>query len=173
MPQGVYSNFKCTEKHGVFTPQAHQEFVREYFIKSPYKGLLLYHRLGSGKTCSSIIIGDALLKLKNIKTVYVLSPGSLRQGWIKEYCGGRRQDWIGSSSGCQCSDHKIYPYYWCNRKHSCWTERSGPAPICCHSGFIYQILPCRRVPGGLRIDHRAQKTIYWSENLPEWGIEGI
>ena len=87
MPQGVYSNIKCDESHGPFTSQAHQEYVKDYFIKSPYKGLLLYHRLGSGKSCSSIITGDALLELKDIDTVYVLSPGALRQGWIKEYCG--------------------------------------------------------------------------------------
>lgn len=87
MPRGIYTDFKCTKKHGKFTPQDHQAFVRDYFIKSPYKGLLLFHRLGSGKTCSSIIIGDALLKLKDIKRVYVFSPGSLRSGWIEEYCG--------------------------------------------------------------------------------------
>ena len=96
MPQGVYSNFKCTEKHGPFTPQVHQTFVKNYFLETPYKGLLLYHRLGSGKSCSSIIIGDALLKLKNIDTVYVMAPGALRQGWIKEYCGvcGAKAKWL-------------------------------------------------------------------------------
>jgi len=88
MPFGVYTDYKCSGKHPTFTPQEHQSFVRDYFIKSPYKGLLLYHKLGSGKTCSSIIIGDALLKLKkNINKVYVFTPGSLRQGWITEYCG--------------------------------------------------------------------------------------
>ena len=87
MPRGVYSNYTCKEKHGKFKPQEHQIFIKNYFIKSKYKGLLLYHRLGSGKTCSGIITADALLQLKNIKAVYLLTPGSLRQGWIKEYCG--------------------------------------------------------------------------------------
>lgn len=87
MPRGIYQKLKCDEFHGPFTAQEHQKFVRNYFIKSPYKGLLLYHRLGSGKTCSSIIIGDALLRMKKITHVYVFTPGSLRSGWIKEYCG--------------------------------------------------------------------------------------
>lgn len=87
MPRGIYSNFECPKDHPKFTPQEHQKFVRNYFINTPFKGLLLFHRLGSGKTCSSIIIADALLKLRNIDKVYVFSPGSLRQGWINEYCG--------------------------------------------------------------------------------------
>jgi len=88
MPFGVYTNFNCTKLHTTkFTPQKHQQFVKDYFINSPYKGLLLYHRLGSGKTCSSIIVADALLGLERIENVYIFSPGSLRQGWINEYCG--------------------------------------------------------------------------------------
>jgi len=91
MPAGVYKNYKCQKFHGKFTPQEHQKFVKKYFLASPHKGLLLYHKLGSGKTCSSIIIADALLsgqfKQKGISTVYILTPGSLRQGWIGEYCG--------------------------------------------------------------------------------------
>jgi hypothetical protein len=37
----------------------HQEIVRDYMnLYTPYRGLLLYHGLGSGKTCSSIAIAD-------------------------------------------------------------------------------------------------------------------
>ena len=33
----------------------HQKIVRDYLsIETPYRGVLLYHGLGSGKTCSSI-----------------------------------------------------------------------------------------------------------------------
>jgi superfamily II DNA or RNA helicase len=90
MPRGIYSDIQCKDIHSnLFTPQEHQKFVQEWFIKTPHKGLLLFHKLGSGKTCSSIIIADALLKLKDSSydKVYVLTPGSLRQGWIDEYCG--------------------------------------------------------------------------------------
>ena len=39
----------------MFSPMNHQLFVRDYLnITTPYRGLLLYHGLGSGKTCTSI-----------------------------------------------------------------------------------------------------------------------
>lgn len=40
-----------------------QDFIRHYFIpKSPYKGLLLYHGVGTGKTCSGISIASEFEK---------------------------------------------------------------------------------------------------------------
>ena len=39
----------------------HQKLIQEYLnIYTPYRGLLLYHGLGSGKTCSSITIAEGL-----------------------------------------------------------------------------------------------------------------
>lgn len=78
-----------------FKPLKHQLFVTEYFLKSKFKGLLLYHTLGSGKSCTSIMIADNMLKKKKVKTVYVLTPGSLRDNWVQEYCqkcGGNPDD---------------------------------------------------------------------------------
>ena len=87
MPKGIYNKKKCKNKtHLKFKPNPHQLFVLKYFTKSKYKGLLLYHKLGSGKTCSSILISDKMIKKKQIKNVFIISPGSLRPGWIKEYC---------------------------------------------------------------------------------------
>ena len=65
MPYGVYKNIICDKgSHPPFTPQEHQSEVLNYFInKSKYKGLCLYHRLGSGKSCSSIMISDEMLIL--------------------------------------------------------------------------------------------------------------
>jgi hypothetical protein len=38
-----------------------QKFVRDYLSSSsPYRGLLLYHGLGSGKTCTSITVAENL-----------------------------------------------------------------------------------------------------------------
>jgi superfamily II DNA or RNA helicase len=91
MPRGIYNNVKCVfKKDTQFQPTPHQKATMEYFLKSPYKGLLLYHKLGSGKTCTAILIADAMLDRKMVDKVYVLTPGSLRQGWINEYgktCG--------------------------------------------------------------------------------------
>ena len=55
-------------------------------LYSPYRGLLLFHGLGSGKTCSSIAITEGL---KNDKQVIVMTPASLRDNYIEELkkCG--------------------------------------------------------------------------------------
>ena len=88
MPYGIYEKVKCLyEDHNEFIPQEHQSEVLDYFInKSKYKGLCLFHRLGSGKSCSSILISDQMLKLAKAKKIFVMTPGSLRQNFIQEYC---------------------------------------------------------------------------------------
>jgi len=65
----------------------HQKIVRDYLLtETPYRGLLLYHGLGSGKTCSSIAIAESLL---STRTCYVLLPASLQENYRKEIrkCG--------------------------------------------------------------------------------------
>jgi hypothetical protein len=65
----------------------HQKIVRDYInLYTPYRGLLLYHGLGSGKTCSSIAIAEGL---KNSRKVIVMTPASLRRNYIEEIkkCG--------------------------------------------------------------------------------------
>ena len=59
--------------------------VRDYInLYTPYRGLLLYHGLGSGKTCSSIAISEGL---KNDKEVIIMTPASLNN-YIEELkCG--------------------------------------------------------------------------------------
>ena len=88
MPYGIYENIKCLYgDHSEFIPQDHQSEVLDYFLnKSKYKGLCLFHRLGSGKSCSSILISDKMLKLAKTKKIFVMTPGSLRQNFIEEYC---------------------------------------------------------------------------------------
>jgi hypothetical protein len=60
-----------------------QNFIN---INTPYRGLLLYHGLGSGKTCASIITAEGL---KHAHDIVVLLPASLRQNYLKELmkCG--------------------------------------------------------------------------------------
>lgn len=87
MPKGIYSNLRCRSKvDHTFDPTPHQEAAVKAFLRSKFKGMLLYHKLGSGKTCTSILIADKMLRKKKVKHVYVLSPGSLRSGWVNEYC---------------------------------------------------------------------------------------
>ena len=57
----------------------YQKLVRDYLlIETPYRGLLLYHGLGSGKTCSSIAVAESLMSTKK---VYILTPGSLEENY--------------------------------------------------------------------------------------------
>jgi hypothetical protein len=65
----------------------HQQLIRDYMsIYSPYRGLLLYHGLGAGKTCGSIGIAEGL---KTTKKVMILTPASLQNNYKKELkkCG--------------------------------------------------------------------------------------
>ena len=65
----------------------HQKIVRDYMnLYTPYRGLLLYHGLGSGKTCSSIAIAEGM---KSARKVIVMTPASLRRNYIEEIkkCG--------------------------------------------------------------------------------------
>lgn len=65
----------------------YQKFVKDYLlIETPYRGLLLYHGLGSGKTCSSVAVAESLM---NTKKVFVMLPASLRQNYLEEIrkCG--------------------------------------------------------------------------------------
>lgn len=87
MPQGRYDAVSCPpgKKVKPFEPQPHQIQVRDHLIETEYTGLLLYHRLGSGKTCTAIMAAEALLD-KGYRHVFVFTTGSLRVNFIKEYC---------------------------------------------------------------------------------------
>jgi len=70
-----------------FALLTHQKVVRDYLnLYTPYRGLLLYHGLGSGKTCSSIAIAEGM---KTNKQVIVMTPKSLRMNYLQELknCG--------------------------------------------------------------------------------------
>lgn len=62
-------------KPSSFTLQPQQKFLREYF-KSKYSknGILIYHKIGAGKTCTAITIAESYKKTKNIM---VILPASL------------------------------------------------------------------------------------------------
>ena len=78
----------CTKKGDAdFTPLVHQMIVNRYLNSfTPYRGLLLYHGLGSGKTCSSISIIEGM---KNTHKVFVMTPASLQANYRTQmkYCG--------------------------------------------------------------------------------------
>ena len=60
----------------------HQKIVQKYMnLYSPYRGLLLYHGLGSGKTLSSVAIAEGL---KSRHKIIVMSPASLHSNYAEE-----------------------------------------------------------------------------------------
>jgi superfamily II DNA or RNA helicase len=96
----TFLKYKLTEEtkmksvNGKFTPFKYQLFLRDYMQNaSPYRGIVLMHGLGSGKTCSAITIAE---NLKSDKNIIVISPASLRGNFIgneKEglmFCGDPR-----------------------------------------------------------------------------------
>ena len=93
---GKYKKDLLTESEGAtcsydeneaFSLMTHQKIVRDYLnLITPYRGALLYHGLGSGKTCSSIAIAEGM---KSSKQIIVMTPASLRMNYIEELkkCG--------------------------------------------------------------------------------------
>jgi superfamily II DNA or RNA helicase len=71
-----------------YEPYNYQKLLKQFMNKnSPYKGILLYHGLGTGKTCTSITIAENLKKERN---VVVMLPASLKNNFIYKgllFCG--------------------------------------------------------------------------------------
>lgn len=65
----------------------HQKIAREYLnLYTPYRGLLLYFSLGSGKSCTSIAIAEGM---KSDKRIFIMTPASLKMNFFTELkkCG--------------------------------------------------------------------------------------
>ena len=93
--KGTYTEFELPE--GPITiPEGekyypYQKFVRDYMrSEAPYRGILVYHGLGSGKTCTSIAASEALYASAR-KKIIVMTPFSLKKNFLSEisFCGFR------------------------------------------------------------------------------------
>lgn len=82
------SNASCKRQSTEnFQALIHQRIVRDYLnIYTPYRGLLLYHGLGSGKTCTSIAIAEGM---KSHRKIFIMTPASLKMNFFSELkkCG--------------------------------------------------------------------------------------
>jgi hypothetical protein len=77
----------CDSKTAEFEPLTHQMIVARYLNSyTPYRGLMLYHGLGSGKTCSSITIMEGM---KNTHRIFIMTPASLQANYRTQmkFCG--------------------------------------------------------------------------------------
>ena len=74
-------------KNQGFELLTHQKIAREYLnLYTPYRGLLLYFSLGSGKSCTSIAIAEGM---KTDKRIFIMTPASLKMNFFTELkkCG--------------------------------------------------------------------------------------
>ena len=84
------TNISCDDigkDDGDFSLLTHQKIVRDYMnLFTPYRGLLLYHGLGAGKTCTSIAIAEGM---KDTKKIIIMLPASLRTNYMEQLkrCG--------------------------------------------------------------------------------------
>jgi len=77
----IFNHEKRKTQFGELFP--HQRFVKDFMIyDSPYRGLLLYHGLGSGKTASSIAAAEGFINKS--KKIIVLLPASLEMNYREE-----------------------------------------------------------------------------------------
>ncbi|AQN68502.1 D6/D11-like helicase [Saudi moumouvirus] len=86
-----YSNYKIPNKQKNFRQfcfpkkyefQIPQKFLAEFINpKTPYTGILVYHRIGAGKTCTAINIAE---NFKNKKKIMVVLPASLKGNFRSE-----------------------------------------------------------------------------------------
>ena len=94
----IYKDFKIPNKKKDFEEicfpksyelQLPQKFVSEFISpKTPYKGVLVYHRIGAGKTCTAIRVGEVFKKYRNI---IVVLPASLKGNFrseLRSECAG-------------------------------------------------------------------------------------
>ena len=77
----------------------YQQFIREYMrLEAPSRGILVYHGLGSGKTCSAIGAAEAIFSDSTYsahdgtmkpRKIIVMTPSSLKENFINEisFCG--------------------------------------------------------------------------------------
>jgi hypothetical protein len=75
----------CIDDNSEFQLQVQQKFLRKFVIKNPgWKKLLLYHQVGSGKTCTAISIAEEYLIKNPENRISVILPARLRSNFIDE-----------------------------------------------------------------------------------------
>ena len=86
------SDLMCTAKYELMP---HQTFVKNFLsVQTPYNSLLLFHMLGTGKTCSAIGIAEEMRKYlqqvgSNKKVIVIASP-NVQSNFRKELFDDRK-----------------------------------------------------------------------------------
>lgn len=87
----IYAEYKISKKTRTFEEickphkfalQKPQIFVSQYINPiTPYKGILVYHQIGSGKTITAIRVAEVW---KKKRTIYIILPASLKGNFMNE-----------------------------------------------------------------------------------------
>lgn len=74
----------CTRSREFFDTTPVQRLVARFLHPmTPYRGLLLNHGVGVGKTCSAITVAETFLEIMPQHCVYILAPQSIADGFKK------------------------------------------------------------------------------------------
>lgn len=95
----IYKKFRVKKKEMTLNEICHpkefklqlpQKFLSEFINpKTPYMGVLVYHRIGAGKTCTAVQIAE---KWKKYKRIIVVVPASLKGNFrneLRSLCAGQ------------------------------------------------------------------------------------
>lgn len=76
-----------------FKLQIQQIFLKDYVNNPIFNKILLYHQIGSGKTCTSISMAEELLEKNSNLSITIILPARLKTNYIDELispCGGNK-----------------------------------------------------------------------------------
>lgn len=75
----------CISPNTEFQLQAQQNFLKEYMVAYPkWDKLMLYHGIGSGKTCTAITMAEEYLRLNPKNKVNIILPARLKTNFFDE-----------------------------------------------------------------------------------------
>lgn len=83
-----------------------QKFVSQFMSpNTPYNGMLLYHGVGVGKTCTAVLAAESFLQLSPKNKVYILAPPAIQPGFYRTIFDSSRiifgkDDQPNSHEGC-------------------------------------------------------------------------
>jgi len=101
------ANQMC-KRNKVFELSPHQEFIKRFIsFQTPYNGILLFHGLGSGKTCSAIGITEAIRGhskyVSNFKKILIIASPNVQENFRLQLFNPSKLEKINNSwnlSGC-------------------------------------------------------------------------
>jgi len=106
---------KSNNKSVFFEKFTYQKFLRRFMSKdTPYNGLLIYHGVGVGKSCSAISIVEEFKEIYkyNKNNIYVINPNNqLQESFKKEIFNIDKEENKGLLQNVQCTGNSYTEKY--------------------------------------------------------------